>query len=276
MRARRISCYFGAQAANSASAERSETFGALLIAGLEARTFAGGAGTAAHDRWFATTMACNHRIGYRRASGPPTCRRRGGHRRVRWRDGTCRTGRRVPSGWVARAALRRGRGGGGGGRGRMFDNGDLRLIIMSLLSDQPAPRLQDHQGPRRARRLAATARARASSIPTLTLLEELGQASVPGRARRAQIVYPHPGRACRAGREPARGGSHPGPARERGGIARRSAAAVGAGDGEPGRGGAAQASGPFGERDADLRHGRRDRRRGPRCRGSVSGGPRHS
>lgn len=75
-----------------------------------------------------------------------------------------------------------GRGGGfgtgrGRGRGRMFDNGDLRLIIMLLLSERPRhgyeiiKALADRVG-------GGYSPSPGVVYPTLTLLEELGHAAV--------------------------------------------------------------------------------------------------
>ena len=81
----------------------------------------------------------------------------------------------APAGWDCPRGGRRGRG--GGGRGRMFDNGDLRLIIMSLLSDRPRhgyeiiKALEERVG-------GGYSPSPGVVYPTLTLLEELGQASV--------------------------------------------------------------------------------------------------
>jgi DNA-binding PadR family transcriptional regulator len=70
-----------------------------------------------------------------------------------------------------------GRGPGGGrGRGRVFDNGDLRLVIM-LLSEKPRhgyeiiKALEERVG-------GGYSPSPGVVYPTLTLLEELGQASV--------------------------------------------------------------------------------------------------
>jgi DNA-binding PadR family transcriptional regulator len=74
----------------------------------------------------------------------------------------------------------RGRGlgpGGGRGRGRIFDNGDLRLIILHLLADRPRhgyeimKALEERVG-------GGYSPSPGVIYPTLTLLEELGQASV--------------------------------------------------------------------------------------------------
>jgi DNA-binding PadR family transcriptional regulator len=74
----------------------------------------------------------------------------------------------------------RGRGlglGGGRGRGRMFDSGDLRLIILHLLADRPRhgyeiiKALEERVG-------GGYSPSPGVIYPTLTLLEELGQATV--------------------------------------------------------------------------------------------------
>ncbi|MFL5288512.1 MAG: PadR family transcriptional regulator [Rhodopila sp.] len=72
----------------------------------------------------------------------------------------------------------RGRGfGGGRGRGRMFDNGDLRLIILHLLADHPShgyeiiKALEERVG-------GGYSPSPGVIYPTLTLLEELGHALV--------------------------------------------------------------------------------------------------
>jgi len=68
-------------------------------------------------------------------------------------------------------------GGGGRGRGRMFDNGDLRLVVMQLLSERPRhgyeiiKALEERVG-------GGYSPSPGVVYPTLTLLEELGQASV--------------------------------------------------------------------------------------------------
>ena len=68
-------------------------------------------------------------------------------------------------------------GGGGRGRGRMFDNGDLRLVVMQLLSERPRhgyeiiKALEERVG-------GGYSPSPGVVYPTLTLLEELGHASV--------------------------------------------------------------------------------------------------
>ena len=70
-----------------------------------------------------------------------------------------------------------GAGGGGRGRGRMFDNGDLRLVVMQLLSERPRhgyeiiKALEERVG-------GGYSPSPGVVYPTLTLLEELGHASV--------------------------------------------------------------------------------------------------
>jgi len=73
-----------------------------------------------------------------------------------------------------------GPGGGGGrgrGRGRVFDNGDLRLVILSLLAEKPRhgyeiiKALEERVG-------GGYSPSPGVVYPTLTLLEELGHASV--------------------------------------------------------------------------------------------------
>ena len=67
--------------------------------------------------------------------------------------------------------------GGGRGRGRMFDNGDLRLVVMQLLSERPRhgyeiiKALEERVG-------GGYSPSPGVVYPTLTLLEELGHASV--------------------------------------------------------------------------------------------------
>jgi DNA-binding PadR family transcriptional regulator len=71
----------------------------------------------------------------------------------------------------------RGSGGGGRGRGRVFDNGDLRLVVMLLLSERPRhgyeiiKALEERVG-------GGYSPSPGVVYPTLTLLEELGHASV--------------------------------------------------------------------------------------------------
>ena len=71
---------------------------------------------------------------------------------------------------------RRGRR-GGRGRGRMFDNGDLRLVVMQLLSERPRhgyeiiKALEERVG-------GGYSPSPGVVYPTLTLLEELGHATV--------------------------------------------------------------------------------------------------
>ncbi len=81
------------------------------------------------------------------------------------------------TGWDCFGGGRRGCGRGGGGRGRMFDNGDLRLVIMQLLSERP----------RHGYEIIKVLGERVGGgympspgvvYPTLTLLEELGHAVV--------------------------------------------------------------------------------------------------
>jgi DNA-binding PadR family transcriptional regulator len=87
--------------------------------------------------------------------------------------------------WCGRECPNRGRGRGPGGRelglgrgrGRMFDAGDLRLIILHLLADHPShgyeiiKALEERVG-------GGYSPSPGVIYPTLTLLEELGQASV--------------------------------------------------------------------------------------------------
>lgn len=84
-------------------------------------------------------------------------------------------------GWEGLGCVRRGcgrgSGGGGRGRGRVFDNGDLRLVIMLLLADRPRhgyeiiKALEERVG-------GGYSPSPGVVYPTLTLLEELGHASV--------------------------------------------------------------------------------------------------
>jgi DNA-binding PadR family transcriptional regulator len=84
-------------------------------------------------------------------------------------------------GWDGLGCGRRGcgrrAGGGGRGRGRVFDNGDLRLVIMLLLSERPRhgyeiiKALEERVG-------GGYSPSPGVVYPTLTLLEELGHASV--------------------------------------------------------------------------------------------------
>lgn len=77
----------------------------------------------------------------------------------------------------SRRGCGRGLGGGGRGRGRVFDNGDLRLVIMLLLSERPRhgyeiiKALEERVG-------GGYSPSPGVVYPTLTLLEELGHASV--------------------------------------------------------------------------------------------------
>lgn len=109
-------------------------------------------------------------------------------------------------GWDCLGCGRRGCGrgfGGGRGRGRRFDNGDLRLVIMLLLSE-------------RARHGYEVIKALGERVgggylpspgvvyPTLTLLEELGQAAVSEeRAGRRLYVLTEAGRAALTASRPA-------------------------------------------------------------------------
>ena len=84
----------------------------------------------------------------------------------------------TPPGWDCPPGGRGGRGmGPGRGRGRMFDNGDLRLIILQFLADRPRhgyeiiKALEERVG-------GGYSPSPGVVYPTLTLLEELGQASV--------------------------------------------------------------------------------------------------
>lgn len=86
----------------------------------------------------------------------------------------------APCGWDCPGGRGRGRGlglGRGRGRGRMFDNGDLRLIILHLLADHPShgyeiiKALEERVG-------GGYSPSPGVIYPTLTLLEELGQATV--------------------------------------------------------------------------------------------------
>ena len=150
-----------------------------------------------------------------------------------------------------------GAGGGGRGRGRMFDNGDLRLVVMQLLSERPRhgyeiiKALEERVG-------GGYSPSPGVVYPTLTLLEELGHASVTDeRAGRKLYTLTPDGRA--RWREPACGGRDFRTAGKRRGLAQRPAAAGGAGDGKPRRRGAVAAARAAGRGDADPCHHRGDR-----------------
>ena len=65
------------------------------------------------------------------------------------------------------------RGGGGGRRGRMFDGGELRLLLLRLIADQPR---HGYDLIREIEAMTAGAYAPSPGVvyPTLTLLDEMG------------------------------------------------------------------------------------------------------
>ena len=153
-------------------------------------------------------------------------------------------------------------GGGGRGRGRMFDNGDLRLVVMQLLSERPRhgyeiiKALEERVG-------GGYSPSPGVVYPTLTLLEELGHASVTDERAGRKLYTLTPDGRDGAGGEPACGRRDFRTAGERGGRAQRAAAAGGAGDGKPRRFGAVAAARATGRGEADPRH-----HRGYRCGGA--------
>ena len=117
------------------------------------------------------------------------------------RDGPEQAG--ISPGWDCFGCGRRGCGrgagpGGGRGRGRMFDNGDLRLVVMHLLSERPRhgyeiiKALEERVG-------GGYSPSPGVVYPTLTLLEELGHASVSDeRAGRKLYTLTQDGRTALA------------------------------------------------------------------------------
>lgn len=111
-------------------------------------------------------------------------------------------------GWRGRGGFGRGFGGHGmdgrhgGGRGmhgmrggRMFDHGDLRLVVLSLLAEKPAhgyeliKAIEDRLG-------GAYSPSPGVIYPTLTLLEELGYAAqVPSEGAKKAYAVTEEGRA---------------------------------------------------------------------------------
>jgi DNA-binding PadR family transcriptional regulator len=106
-------------------------------------------------------------------------------------------------GWGGRGfGGHRGMGFGGGGRGmhglrggRMFDHGDLRLVVLSLLAEKPAhgyeliKAIEEKLG-------GAYSPSPGVIYPTLTLLEELGYAAqVPGEGAKKLYEVTPEGRA---------------------------------------------------------------------------------
>lgn len=71
----------------------------------------------------------------------------------------------------------RGRGRGGGRSGRLFDHGELRLVVLALIAEQPRHGYEIIK--EIENRVAGTYSPSPGVVyPTLTLLEELGQATV--------------------------------------------------------------------------------------------------
>jgi len=104
-----------------------------------------------------------------------------------------------PTGWGGFGCGRRGCGRGfGGGRGRMFDNGDLRLLTMHLLSEHPRHGYEIIKA--LGERVGGGYLPSPGVVyPTLTLLEELGHAAVTEeRAGRRLYALTEPGRAALA------------------------------------------------------------------------------
>jgi DNA-binding PadR family transcriptional regulator len=89
----------------------------------------------------------------------------------------CGGGRHARGEWGGRFGGRHGRHGGGWRGGRVFDHGDLRLIILQLIAEKPRhgyeliKAIEDRLG-------GAYSPSPGVIYPTLTMLEELGYATV--------------------------------------------------------------------------------------------------
>jgi len=109
-----------------------------------------------------------------------------------------------PTGWDCFGCGRRGcgRSGSGRGRGRMFDNGDLRLVITQLLSEHARHGYEIIKA--LGERVGGGYQPSPGVVyPTLTLLEELGDAAVSEeRAGRKLYVLTEQGRSALAASRP--------------------------------------------------------------------------
>lgn len=103
----------------------------------------------------------------------------------------------------ARGGGRGGRGGGGGGRRRLFDNETLRLILLSLIADEPR---HGYELIRAIEALSGEVYAPSPGVvyPTLTLLAEMDLiAEQPGEGSRKLFAITDAGRAQIAERKAA-------------------------------------------------------------------------
>lgn len=111
-----------------------------------------------------------------------------------------------PTGWDCFGCGRRGCGrggfGGGRGRGRMFDNGDLRVVIMQLLSERARHGYEIIK--ELGERVGGGYQPSPGVVyPTLTLLQELGEAAVSEeRAGRRLYALTEQGRSAVADSRP--------------------------------------------------------------------------
>jgi DNA-binding PadR family transcriptional regulator len=101
-------------------------------------------------------------------------------------------GRRRRRAWEGDWSAEFGHARGGRGRRRMFESGELRLVLLKLIADQPAPRLRPDPGDRGAHPRQLCARAPGVVYPTLTMLQDMGliQEAAAEGTRKAFAVTP--------------------------------------------------------------------------------------
>ena len=162
-----------------------------------------------------------------------------------------------------------GRGGGRGREARLFEHGDLRLVIVALLAEKPRYGYDIIKGAGGTPSAAATAPAPGWCIRPSPCFEEMGHAVVSEeRAGRKLYTLASDGVAFFEANRPAASAV----------LARIDAGAVtparpalpgGARPGKPADGGAPAAEGPGRHGGANPHHCRHDRRRRPRGRGGL-------
>lgn len=127
-----------------------------------------------------------------------------GHGYGRWLGGGLGEGRGEHPGFGFGRGDRQGRGGGSGGggrRGRMFDGGELRLVLLALLADQPRHgydlirEIEERTG-------GSYAPSPGVVYPTLTMLDEMGHIDeVKEEGARKRFAITDAGREFLAGKQ---------------------------------------------------------------------------
>jgi DNA-binding PadR family transcriptional regulator len=108
---------------------------------------------------------------------------------------------RHPFGFEGHRGMDRGMGRGGRGGGRFFEQGDLRLVVLKLIADKPS---HGYELIKAVEESAGGAYAPSPGViyPTLTLLEDLGYASVSEAGGRKLYTITAEGQAFLAQNEP--------------------------------------------------------------------------